>query len=100
MLIPAWQQTDNVRLFYTFASDTSVKGLDLVESRLEPGEVVVTDRCWSFLATWLLHTPTLAALEPADIQPKAEVPRAEQAREILAGTPTGAWPAAGWVCGT
>ena len=89
MAIPAWQQTDNVRLFYTFASDTSVKGLDLVESRLEPGEVVVTDRCWSFLATWLLHTPTLAALEPADIQPKAEVPRAEQAREILAGTPRG-----------
>ena len=89
MLIPAWQQTDNVRLFYTFASDSSVNGLDLIESRLEPGEVVVTDRCWSFLATWLLHTPTLAALEPADIQPKAEVPRAEQARKILAGTASG-----------
>jgi hypothetical protein len=89
VLVPAWRQTENVRLFYTFASDTSVKGMDLVESRLAPGEVVVTDRCWSFLATWLLHTKTLAALEPADIQPKAEVPRAEQARQILADTPTG-----------
>ena len=89
MAIPAWQQTDNVRLFYTFATDASLKGLGLVEKRLEPGEVVVTDRCWSFLATWLLHTRTLAALEPADIQPKAEVPRAEDAREIMAGTPEG-----------
>ena len=89
MAIPAWGQTDNVRLFYTFATPASLKGLDYVEERIAEDEVVVTDRCWSFLATWLLHTRTLAALEPADIQPKAEVPRAEQAREILAGTPEG-----------
>ena len=56
-------------------------------------EVVVTDRCWSFLATWLLHTRTLPALDPADIQPKAELRGARRPRAILDGTPagTGRW---------
>ena len=56
---------------------------------LRPNEVVVTDRCWSFQATWLLHTRTLPALEPEDIQPKAELRRARQARAVLDGTPEG-----------
>jgi hypothetical protein len=51
--------------------------------------VVVTDRCWSFLGTWLLSTPTLAALDPPDIQPKAELRFARQARAVLRGTPEG-----------
>ena len=55
---------------------------------LRPGEVVVTDRCWSFQAAWLLHR-TLAALEPEDIQPSAELRRARQARAVLDGTPAG-----------
>ena len=54
-----------------------------------PNEVVVTDRCWSFLATWLLHTRTLPALYPVDIQPKAELARANEAHAILDGTPAG-----------
>ena len=56
----------------------SLRGLDAVRADLRPREVVVTDRCWSFQATWLLHTRTLPALEPEDIQPKAEL-RARQA---------------------
>jgi hypothetical protein len=60
-----------------------------VSATLQPGEVVVTDRCWSFQATWLLRTRTLAALEPEDIQPKAELRLARQAREVLDGTPEG-----------
>ena len=52
---------------------------------LRPDEVVVTDRCWSFLATWLLHTRTLAALEPQDIQPAAELPFAREAQQIIDG---------------
>ena len=36
----------------------------------EPGEVVVTDRCWSFLGTWLLHTRTLPALSPRTSSPR------------------------------
>jgi hypothetical protein len=51
--------------------------------------VVVTDRCWSFLATWLLHTPTLAALEPQDIQPKAELAGAREAQAVLDGSARG-----------
>ena len=49
----------------------------------------MTDRCWSFQATWLLRTPTLPALEPEDIQPKAELRRARQARAVIEGTPSG-----------
>lgn len=85
----AWQQASNVRQFYAFANPASLRGLDALTTQLRPGEVVVTDRCWSFLTTWLLHARTLPALEPEDIQPKAELTRARQARRILDGTPEG-----------
>jgi hypothetical protein len=85
----AWSQAGNVRDFYAFTSSASLRGLDAVSATLRPNEVVVTDRCWSFQATWLLHTRTLAALEPEDIQPKAELRPARQAREVLDGTPEG-----------
>jgi hypothetical protein len=85
----AWPAAHNVRFFYGFANPASLRGLDAVTARLHPNEVVVTDRCWSFLATWLLHTRTLAALYPVDIQPKAELARANEAHAILDGTPEG-----------
>ena len=85
----AWDQGGNVRDFYAFSSGSSLRGLDAVSAGLRPREVVVTDRCWSFLATWLLHTRTLPALEPEDIQPKAELRRARDARAVLDGTPAG-----------
>jgi hypothetical protein len=85
----AWVQGSNVRDFYAFTNDASLRGLDAVSATLRPNEVVVTDRCWSFQATWLLHTRTLPALEPEDIQPKAELRRARQARAVLDGTPEG-----------
>ena len=85
----AWGQGSNVRDFYAFTNDTSLRGLDAVGADLRRNEVVVTDRCWSFQATWLLSTPTLPALEPEDIQPKAELRRARQARAVLDGTPEG-----------
>ncbi len=80
---------DNIERLYGFANPSSLRGLDAVAERLEPGEVVATDRCWSFLGTWLLHTRTLPALDPSDIQPKAELVFARRARSILAGTPAG-----------
>jgi hypothetical protein len=40
-------------------------------------------------AAWLLHTRTLPALEPEDIQPKAELRHARQARAVLDGTREG-----------
>src|SRR5919201_7174550 len=61
-----------------------------VSADLRPGDVVVADRCWSFLSAWLLQADTLPALDPADILPKAEVGPAAQARAILRGTPEGA----------
>jgi hypothetical protein len=85
----AWPAAHNVRFFYGFANPASLRGLDAVAARLHPDEVVVTDRCWSFLATWLLHTRTLPALYPVDIQPKAELVRADEAHAILDGTPAG-----------
>jgi hypothetical protein len=85
----AWAQASNVRDFYAFTNSASLRGLDAVSADLRPDEVVVTDRCWSFQATWLLHTRTLPALEPEDIQPKAELHRARQARAVLDGTPEG-----------
>ena len=72
--VAAWSQADNVRRFYQFADPASERGLGHLRADLRPREVVVTDRCWSFLGTWLLSTRTLPALDPADIQPKAEVP--------------------------
>jgi hypothetical protein len=85
----AWAQGSNLRDFYAFTNDASLRGLDAVSADLRPNEVVVTDRCWSFQAAWLLHTRTLPALEPEDIQPKAELRRARQARAVLDGTPEG-----------
>jgi hypothetical protein len=85
----AWPAAHNVRFFYGFTNPASLRGLDAVAAQLRPNEVVVTDRCWSFLATWLLHTRTLPALYPVDIQPKAELARANEAHAILNGTPQG-----------
>jgi len=87
--VPAWGQAVDVRNFYDFANPTTLRGLDAVSAQLKPGDVVVTDRCWSFLAEWLLHAQTLPALDPADILPKAEVVPARRARSILRGTPKG-----------
>jgi hypothetical protein len=87
--VPAWGQARDVQRFYDFANPTTLRGLDAVSAQLKPGDVVVTDRCWSFLAEWLLHAQTLPALDPADILPKAEVGPAGEARSILAGTTRG-----------
>ena len=89
IFIPAWGQAQQVERFYDFADRTTLRGLDVAATQLRPGDVVVTDRCWSFLAEWLLQAQTLPALDPADILPKAEVVPARRARSILAGTPRG-----------
>jgi hypothetical protein len=85
----AWSETGDVRRFYQFADAGSIRGLGHLRAALGPGEVVVTDRCWSFLSTWLLRTPTLPALDPTDIQPKAELPFARAAQAVLDDTPRG-----------
>jgi hypothetical protein len=89
MAVLAWGQDHDTQRAYRFANPASLKGLDAVAASLRPDEVVATDRCWSFLATWLLHTRTLPALDSVDIQPKAEVPLARKGRAVMAGTPGG-----------
>lgn len=86
----AWVQAANVRDFYSFVNPTSVRALDRLAADLRPREIVTTDRCWSFLSTWLLHTRTLPALEPEDVLPKAELPLARKGRLVMSGTPAGA----------
>lgn len=85
----AWRQAEEVRDFYAFASTNALRALDALSTKLEPNEIVATDRCWSFLATWLLHTRTYPALEEQDIQPKAELVIARRSAAILHGTDEG-----------
>ncbi len=87
--VHSWRQAEEVRQYYAFASPSALRALDGLSARLEPNEIVVTDRCWSFLATWLLHTRTYPALEEQDIQPKAELLIARRAAAILHGTAEG-----------
>jgi hypothetical protein len=84
-----WERTREVRRFYTSADTAALRGVESLRRRLRPGEPVVTDGCWGFLSTWLLRTPTLAALPPRDIQPKAELRSALRARHVLDGTRAG-----------
>ena len=87
--VGSFQQAPNVRSYYSFVTPAALRGLDALSAALRPGQVVVTDRCWSFLATWLLSSRTLAALAPEDIQPKAEYPFTVEAQEILDGNAKG-----------
>jgi hypothetical protein len=72
------------RGFYGHVNEASLRGLGLVSQRARPHDGVVTDQCWSFLSTWLLQRPVLAALDPALILPKREVAPAARATRILA----------------
>lgn len=87
--IAAWRQAPDTRRFYAFANPTSLRGIEAVSATLRPREVVVTDRCWSFLATWLLRTRTLPAISPQDIQPRAELAIARRAQAVVDGTREG-----------
>jgi hypothetical protein len=73
------------RRFYSHVDAASLKGLGYVSQRARPGDAVVTDQCWSFLSTWLLQRPVLAALDPALILPKRELEPVAKARRILYG---------------
>lgn len=79
----AYDRGPVVRSFYAWASNASVRGLEQIDRRSGPHEAVVADRCWGFLAEWLLHRPVLAGFDPADILPAWEARPAAQARTIL-----------------
>jgi hypothetical protein len=86
----AYDRAPGVRAFYFWASRASLDGIDRVDRLTSPREAVVTDRCWSFLAPWLLQRPVLAGIDPADILPAWEARPAASARTILYGRPVDA----------
>ncbi|MFT4035855.1 MAG: hypothetical protein QM679_09820 [Patulibacter sp.] len=85
----AERQATIVRDFYGFANAGSLRGLNALSATLKPREPVTTDRCWSFLATWLLSTPTYPALADQDIGPRAELALAKKGRSMLSGSDAG-----------
>ena len=91
----AWPQAEKVRDFYAFSNSGSLRGLDAV------GRPSARARWWSRTAAGAsrrLAAHALAALEPEDIQPSAELRRARQARAVLDGTPSGMASPAGSGC--
>jgi hypothetical protein len=87
--INSYPQAKSVRSYYSFVTPAALRGLNALTAVLRPNEVVVTDRCWSFLGEWLLSTRTLAALLPEDIQPAAELKFADEAKSIIHDTRAG-----------
>jgi hypothetical protein len=93
IVLVAFQARDlapDFRGFYGYVNRESLAVLGKTERLVEPGQPVVTDTCWAFLAPWLLQRPTLAALDPSFILPAVEVEPARLARRILYGGPAGA----------
>jgi len=86
-VVVAHDRGPTVRQYYEWVSPTSLEGLSRVQELTQPGDVVVTDRCWAFLAVWLLERRILAGLDPIDILPRSEERPAAQAREVLYGPP-------------
>ena len=79
----AWHDAPALRGFYTFANATSLRGLAQLDRVAPPNAILLTDRCWSFAAMWLLQRPVYAALEPYDNFPARDAVRADQARRLL-----------------
>ena len=79
-----------LRTFYDYTNQESLTGLGYLKGLTKPDDVIVTDTCWGFLATWLLAQPIIAAQDPSLILPKAEVAPARMARRILYGGEQGA----------
>lgn len=88
--VQAPQVADDAGEFYGFTDQAALRGYDVLAAELQPGEVVVADRCTSFLSTYLLQVPVLAALRDEEIGPKAELPRVKQAQDIIRGGARGA----------
>jgi hypothetical protein len=91
ILTVAWVSTltyDRVagaRNYYSFLDSASERGLELLAGRLGPHDVVAADRCWSFIAPWLLRHRVLAGLDPSNSLAAADAGPSAIARQILSG---------------
>jgi hypothetical protein len=92
----AWPQATNVRDFYSFATPATLRGLDAVPERVRPGEVIVTDRCWSFLARgWFMRRRSRRSNRPTSSRrPSSRAPVSSRGPRRICTRET-ACPAAG-----
>jgi len=82
----SYTRAEEARRFFTFVDPGSERGLDFLSRRLEPGDVVAADRCWSFLASWELRHRVLGGLDPSLSLAGSEAGPASVARKILVGS--------------
>jgi hypothetical protein len=82
----SYTRAEEARRFFTFVDPGSERGLDFLSRKLEPGDVVAADRCWSFLASWELKHRVLGGLDPSLSLAGSEARPASVARKILVGS--------------
>lgn len=82
----SYSRAGEARRFFTFVDPGSERGLAYLSRKLEPGEVVAADRCWSFLASWELKQRVLGGLDPSLSLAGSEAGPASVARRILVGS--------------
>jgi hypothetical protein len=82
----SYTRAEEARRFFTFVDPGSERGLAYLSRKLEPGDVVAADRCWSFLASWELKHRVLAGLDPSLSLAGSEARPASVARKILVGS--------------
>jgi hypothetical protein len=82
----SYSRAGEARDFFSFIDPGSERGLSFLSRKLEPGDVVAADRCWSFLASWELKHRVLGGLDPSLSLAGSEVGPASIARKILVGS--------------
>jgi hypothetical protein len=82
----SYTRAEEARRFFTFVDPGSERGLAYLSRKLEPGDVVAADRCWSFLASWELEHRVLGGLDPSLSLAGSEAGPASVARKILVGS--------------
>jgi hypothetical protein len=79
----SYDRVGGARDYYSFLDTASERGLELLAGRLAPHDVVAADRCWSFIAPWLLRHRVLAGLDPSNNLAAADAGPSAIARRIL-----------------
>lgn len=82
----SYTRAGEARDFFSFVDPGSERGLAYLSGKLEPGDVVAADRCWSFLASWELRHRVLGGLDPSLSLAGSEARPASIARKILLGS--------------
>lgn len=81
----SYDRAGEARDYFGFLDPGSERGLAVLSAQLEPGDVIVADRCWSFIAPWSLRHRVLAGLDPSYNLAAADARPSAIARRILRG---------------